>query len=115
MIFSIAVGIPGTFHGTKVHKVYLSSSRTIQGDQLTVCFPASPSLRQVLQDRLGFVLLDRFRHHIEDIVHDGGTEFEIEVRLHTLLGDGLGNALAVPAFELTGEEVTEPMETIVSR
>jgi hypothetical protein len=54
---------------------------------------ATPGLGQVLQDRLGLVLLDPLGHHVENIVHDGGTELEIKVRLDTLLGDGLGDSV----------------------
>lgn len=73
-----------------------------------VGLPASPSFRQVLHDRLGLVLPDRFGHHVEDIAHDGGTQFEIEVRLDTLLGDGLGDSLRVSPFKLPGQQVVQP-------
>ena len=62
----------------------------------------------MLQDRLRLVLLDALGHHVEDVVHDGGAELEVEVRLDALLGDRLGDALGVPALELTGEQVAEP-------
>ena len=62
----------------------------------------------MLQNRLRLVLLDRLRHHVEDIVHDGSAELEVVVRLHTLLRDRLRNALAVTAFELTREQIPEP-------
>lgn len=69
---------------------------------------ATPRLCKVLQDGLGLVLLDPLRHHVEDVVHDGGTEFEIEVRVDPLLRDRLGDPLRVATFELTREEVAEP-------
>ena len=62
----------------------------------------------MLQNRLRLVLLDRLRHHVEDIVHDGSAELEVVVRLHTLLRDRLRDALAVTAFELTREQIPEP-------
>ena len=62
----------------------------------------------MLQDSLGLVLLDRLRHHIENIVHDSGTKFQIVVRLDTLLRNRLRNTLAVTTFELTSKQVAEP-------
>jgi hypothetical protein len=41
-------------------------------------------------------------------VHDSRTEFQVVVRLDTLLGDRLGNTFAVTTFKLTGEEISEP-------
>jgi hypothetical protein len=75
---------------------------------LTVRLPAPPSLRQVLQDRLCFILLDRLRHHVENVMHDRSTQFKVIVRFHTLLRHRLCDTLAVTAFELTGKQVTEP-------
>lgn len=62
----------------------------------------------MLQDRLRLVLLDSLGHHVEDVVHDGRTEFEIEMRLDTLLRDSLCDSLRVTTFELTSEQVAEP-------
>lgn len=76
--------------------------------ELTVGLPATPRLRQVLQNRLRLVLLDRLRHHVKNIVHDRGTELEIVVRLNTLLRHRLGDTLRITALELTGEQVAEP-------
>ena len=36
------------------------------------------------------------------------TELQIEVTLHTLLGDGLGHALGVAPFKLPGQQVAQP-------
>lgn len=69
---------------------------------------ATPRLCKVLQDGLGLVLLDPLRHHVEDVVHDGGTELEVEVRVDPLLRDRLGDSLRVTPLELTREEVAEP-------
>ena len=77
-------------------------------DGLTVGLPATPRLRQVLQNRLRLVLLDRLRHHVQNIVHDRGTELKIVVRLDTLLRHRLRDTLRVTALELTGEQVAEP-------
>lgn len=41
-------------------------------------------------------------------MHDSGSKFQIIVRLDTLFGDGFCNAFAVPALELTSEQVSEP-------
>lgn len=54
----------------------------------------------MLQNCLRLVLLDRFGHHVEDRMHDGSAEFEIEVRFDTLFRDSLGDTFAVPALEL---------------
>lgn len=62
----------------------------------------------MLQDRFRLVLLDRLGHHVKDIVHDSGAEFEIEMRLDALLGDCLGDTLAVATFELSGKQISQP-------
>jgi len=62
----------------------------------------------MLQDGLGLVLLDRLWHHVQDIVHHRSTQFQVIMRLDTLFRDGLRDAFAVTALELTGEEVTKP-------
>jgi len=54
------------------------------------------------------VLLDRLRHHVQYVVRDRRPEFQVVMRLDALLGDCLGDALAVATFELAGEEVSEP-------
>lgn len=65
----------------------------------------------MLQNCLSLVLLDRLGHHVKNGVHDSRTELKIEVRLHTLFRDSLGNTLAISAFELTGEEIAKPERT----
>lgn len=55
----------------------------------TVGFPATPSFGKMLQNRLGFILLDSLGHHVENVVHDCGSKLEIKVRFNPLLGDGL--------------------------
>lgn len=59
----------------------------------------------MLQDRLGLVLLDGLRHHVEDVVHHCCAELKVIVRLDTLLGNSLCNAFAVSAFELTSQKI----------
>ena len=75
---------------------------------LTVGLPATPRFRQMLQNGLRLVLLDRLGHHVEDVVHHGSTQLKIIVRLHTLLRNGLRDTLAVTSFELTGKQVSKP-------
>lgn len=75
---------------------------------LTIRLPTTPSFRQVLQDRLRLVLLDRLWHHVQNIMHDCGTKLQVIMRFHTLLGDRLRNALAVSTLELTSEQVSKP-------
>lgn len=62
----------------------------------------------MLQNSLRLVLLDRLGHHVQNIVHDGGAQFEVIVGLDTLLGDSLRDTLAVTTLELTGKQIAEP-------
>jgi hypothetical protein len=80
---------------------------------LTIGLPATPCLRQMLKNRLRLVLLDRLGHHVKDIVHNGCSQLKIIMRLHTLLRDGLSDALAVTTFELTSKKVTQPENGLV--
>mmetsp|Transcript_62206 Transcript_62206/g.196852 ORF Transcript_62206/g.196852 Transcript_62206/m.196852 type:complete len:623 (-) Transcript_62206:2053-3921(-) len=73
-----------------------------------VGFPAAPRLREVLKDGARLVLLDALGHHVEDVVHHRRAQLEVEVRLHPLLGDGLGHALGVAPLELPRQQVPEP-------
>lgn len=61
--------------------------------------PAPPSLAQVLQDGPGFVLLDPFWHHVQDVVHHSCPELQVKVRLHALLRDSLCDTLGVTAWK----------------
>lgn len=54
------------------------------------------------------LLLRGERHSLQDIVHNGSTEFQVEVRLHSLLGNSLGYTLTVPTLELPSQQVTQP-------
>ena len=49
-----------------------------------------------------------FGHHVEDVVHDGGSQFQIEMTLDSLLGDGFRHALGVTTLELTREQIAQP-------
>ena len=69
----------------------------------TIRLPTTPRLRQVLQNRLRLVLLDRLWHHVKNVVHNRGTQLEIIMRLDTLFRDSLRNTFAVSAFELTSK------------
>ena len=82
--------------------------RNLPGD---IRLPASPSLGQVLQDCLRLVLLDRLRHHVENVMHDGSAKFEIVVRLDSLLRNRLRDTLAVATLELTSKQVAQPDKT----
>jgi len=64
----------------------------------------------MLQNCLRLVLLDRLGHHVKNIVHDSSAQFEVVVRLDTLLRNRLGDALAVSPFELTSEQVSKPIK-----
>lgn len=108
MIFSIAVGIPGTFQGTADHQIFGRQKRL---GVLTVGLPAAPSFRKMLKDSLCLILLDRLRHHIKNVVHNSSTELKIIMGLDSLLGDSLRDTFAVAALELTSEQVSEPGAT----
>lgn len=54
------------------------------------------------------VLLDALRHHVQDVVHDGGAQLQVEVRLHALLGHRLGDALGLAPLELASQQVAQP-------
>jgi hypothetical protein len=41
-------------------------------------------------------------------MHYRSTQFQVIMRLDTLLRDGLRDTFAITALELTGEEVTKP-------
>ena len=102
MIFSIAVGIPGTFQGTKPKSGQLREFIS----KLTVCFPTTPCLGQMLQDSLRLILLDRFWHHVKDVMHYSCTKLKIVMRFHTLFCNCLCNTLAVPPFKLTSKQIS---------
>jgi len=107
MMFSMAVGIPGTFHGTGIG-VSIPFVRRGQNVSRTVGLPASPRLRQMLQNSLRLILLDGLGHHVQDIMHDSSTKFKVIMRFNTLLGHGLCNTLAISAFELAGQKISQP-------
>ena len=58
-----------------------------------VGLPTSESFAQMLQNCSGFVLLDSFRHHIKNIVHNGGSKFQIEMGFHSLFRYSFGHTL----------------------
>ena len=49
-----------------------------------------------------------FGHHVEDVVHDCRSEFEIEVTLDALFGHGFGDAFGVTTFKLTRQQIAQP-------
>jgi hypothetical protein len=102
------VGPPVCLHLDVTKNHVFDGGRKSRNFPRNVGLPAAESFRQVLQDGPGLVLLDSFRHHVEDVVHDGGAKFQIEVGLHSLLRHRLGHALRVAALELPGEKVPEP-------
>jgi hypothetical protein len=62
----------------------------------------------MLQNRLRFVLLNSFWHHVIDVFDDCSPEFEIILAFNPLLGHALSNSFRVPSFELPGKQVPEP-------
>jgi len=63
----------------------------------------------MLQDHLGFVLLDGLWRHVQNDVHDSHAKLEIAVQLHTLLCNCFGDAFTVASFELSSKEVAQPV------
>lgn len=63
----------------------------------------------MLQDSLRLVLLDSLGHHVEDIVHDGSSELEIEVRFDTLLRDSLCDSVS-QGKEPISREIVDRLE-----
>ncbi len=60
-----------------------------------VGLPAAPGLAEMLEDGARLVLLDPLRHHVDDVVHHGGAQLQVEVALHTLFRHGLGHGLYI--------------------
>ena len=73
-----------------------------------VCLPASPCLTKMLQDGPCFVLLDSFRHHVQNVVHDCCPELQIIVTLHSLLSDCFCDSLGVATLKLPGKQIAQP-------
>jgi hypothetical protein len=62
----------------------------------------------VLKNGPGLILADTFWHHVQNVMHNRKPQLQVEVRFHSLLGDGFGDAFAVAAFELAGKQISEP-------
>ena len=62
----------------------------------------------MLQNGPGLVLLDALWHHVQDVMHHGCSQLQIEVGLDPLLGDRFGDALGMSSLELTRQKVSEP-------
>ena len=52
-----------------------------------VGLPATECLRKMRKNHSGLVLLNPLRHHIQNVMHDAGTQFQIEVTFNALLGN----------------------------
>jgi hypothetical protein len=86
----------------------LDSSRHSGYFPWNISLPASPRFRKMLKNGLSLILLNRFRHHIQDVMHDSGAKLEIEMRFDPLFSHGLCNTFAVPAFELSSKKIPKP-------
>mmetsp|Transcript_889 Transcript_889/g.2132 ORF Transcript_889/g.2132 Transcript_889/m.2132 type:complete len:706 (-) Transcript_889:1206-3323(-) len=73
-----------------------------------VGLPATPRLGEVLQDGPCLVGPHTLWHHVDDVVHHGRAKLQVEVALHALFGDCLGDALRDTALELTCQQVPQP-------
>ena len=103
--FSIIVSRVGPPVRLKLHipqNHVLNGLRHAMDFPRNITFPTSPGLAQMLQNGTGLVGLDFFRHGVGDVFHYSCSQFQIEMRLGSLLGDGLGDLLGVPALELSG-------------
>jgi hypothetical protein len=101
MIFSIAVGMPGTFQGTV--QAYSDWYGLLKARELTISLPTPPSFRQVLEYCLRLVLLNGLGHHVQNIVHDSRSQFQVVVGFNALLGDSFGDTFAISTFKLSGK------------
>lgn len=52
----------------------------------------TPRFTQMCHDSTSLILLDSFRHHIQNIMHNSSSEFKIVVALNTLFGDIFGDS-----------------------
>ena len=73
-----------------------------------VGLPTTECLRQMRKNHPGLVLLDALGHHIQNVVHHAGTQFQVEMTFNSLLGHILRKRLGVTTLELTSEEITKP-------
>lgn len=81
-------------------KSFISNLCSFMSHNLYVCthlprnigLPAPPSLREMLQNGPCLILLDALRHHINDVVHHGRAQLQVEVGLHALLRHRLCDA-----------------------
>ena len=62
----------------------------------------------MLENGPSLVLFDSLWHHVQNVVHHRSSQLQVEMTLHSLLGDRLGHAFRVSTFELSREEVSEP-------
>eukprot|EP00398_MALV-I-01_sp_L67-1_P000203 gene202-gene343 len=101
--FTIVVGLVGPPIGLRLDVTQnhvLDRSRETRNLPWNVRLPATPSFGQMLQDGTGLVRLHTLRHHIDNIMHNCGTQLKIEMRFNTLFGNGFGDTLSDTTFEL---------------
>jgi hypothetical protein len=92
----------------------ITQNHVLYWDRQTWHFPwdvgleTAPCFAEMLKNGTGLVGTDALGHHVEDVVHYRGAQFEIVVAFHSLFGDSLSNALGVASFELTGKKIAQP-------
>ena len=64
------VGPPVGLHLDVAQNHVLDRSRQSGYFPRNISLPAAPGFRQMLQDGSGFVLLDTFGHHVQNVVHN---------------------------------------------
>mmetsp|Transcript_3343 Transcript_3343/g.8103 ORF Transcript_3343/g.8103 Transcript_3343/m.8103 type:complete len:350 (-) Transcript_3343:723-1772(-) len=86
----------------------LHRSRKTRDLPWNIRLPAAPRFGQVLQDGPGFVGLHTLWHHINDVMHYCGTQFQIEMTFDALLGQRFRNPLRHASLELPSEQISQP-------
>lgn len=96
--YSLAIVVRRVCPPVGLH-LHVSQNHVLNGNRQprdlprNVRLPASPCLAQVLQNRSCLVLLYSLGHHVDNVVHHGGAQLQVKVRLDSLLGDRLSDAL----------------------
>lgn len=60
----------------------------------------------MLKNRPRLVLFDSLGHHVNDVVHNGCPQLQVEMRLDPLLGHCFGHALGMSPLELSRKQIT---------
>ena len=62
----------------------------------------------MLHDDAGLVCLDALWHHVQNVMHDRGTQLKIILAFDALLRDSLCHTLVCAALKLSSKQVAKP-------